>query len=66
MRDRILCALQDTKRPMTPKELASATKLGRFMVSTVAGKWRTYFSIDYRPRDRSVLFIELHPHLRTA
>jgi len=66
LRDALLCALQDAKRPMTPKELSVAAKLSRCMVSTVAGKWPRYFAVDYRPRDRSVLLINLHKHLRTA
>jgi hypothetical protein len=70
IRDRLLCALEDAGRAMTPAELARRTGLGISAVSRNAKEWPAYFQVSTsfsclikKPRVDS---IDRHHHLKTG
>jgi hypothetical protein len=69
IRDRLLCALEDAGRPMSPAALARRTGLGACVVSHCALTWRAYFAVavtcNHLVKKPRVDAIDRHPHLRT-
>ena len=62
IRDRVLCAIEDAGRAMSPGEIAATTGLGIAAVTIAATDLRTYFTTTYR--GKLVALIDLHPHLK--
>jgi len=66
IRDRILCAIEDAGRPLTPADVARRTGLGPCAVSLSANHWRRYFAIERGDDGKRINTIDLHHHLKTG
>jgi len=62
IRDRLLCALEDAGRAMTPHELARVTGLGVCSVTIAAQNAPRYFAITVD--GKRTTSIDRHPHLK--
>jgi hypothetical protein len=65
IRSRLLCALEDAGRAMSPRELAQRTGLGVAIVTINADSWRAYFVCAYRGKG-IVDSIDRHPHIKAG
>lgn len=66
IRDRILCAIEDAGRPLTPAEVARRTGLGACAVSLYANHWRRYFAVERGDDGKRINTIDRHHHLKTG
>lgn len=64
IRDRILCAIEDAGRPLTPAEIARRTGLGACAVSLSANHWRRYFAVERGDDGKRINTIDRHHHLK--
>ena len=68
IRDRLLCALEDAGRAMTPHEIARVTGLGIASVTLTAKRCPMYFvvvmSSDPHRQGDKVVGIDRHHHLK--
>lgn len=62
IRDRILCALEDAGRAMSPAELARITGLGVAAVTIAANDAKRYFAVTVDGKRTTC--IDRHPHLK--
>jgi hypothetical protein len=69
IRDRILCAIEDAGRPLSPAVIARHTGLGQSAVVRATHRWPAYFAWDTtgakdgKPR---TTLIDRHHHLKTG
>lgn len=64
IRDRILCAIEDAGRAMSPAEIARRTGLGACAVSLCANNWRRYFAVERGDDGKRINTIDRHHHLK--
>lgn len=66
IRDRLLCALEDAGRAMSPRELARVTGLGVATVTLCAQNWNQgrsrYFEVE--DNGKHVVSVDRHHHLK--
>jgi len=62
IRDRLLCALEDAGRAMSPAELARITGLGIAAVTIAANDAKRYFAVTVD--GKRTTGIDRHPHLK--
>lgn len=64
IRDRILCAIEDAGRPLSPAVIARRTGLGPCAVSLSANHWRRYFAVERADDGKRINTIDRHHHLK--